>query len=67
MVLVDSNLDDTRWMNLLESPSRALVWILEDENEVALYSVNAEWHEYEYKGRLSSFAGELCEYLLKGG
>ena len=67
MVLVDSNLDDTRWMNLLESASRALVCILEDENEVVLSSVNVEWDEYEDEGRLSSFVGELCEYLLKGG
>ena len=42
MVLVDSNLDDMRWKNLLESSSRALVVSLEDEDEVVLSSADAK-------------------------
>ena len=64
MVLVDLNLDDMRWMNLLEATSRALVRILGDENEVALSSMCAEWDEYE--DELSPLEGESDGRLLKG-
>ena len=57
-VLVDLNLDDMRWVSLLESASRALVHSLENETEVMSSYVNVEWDECEDEGGLSSLGGK---------